>query len=136
MALIDVGVRIQALAYLELGYTPAQIEEVLGVLKSVLYRFRRTVIERGYKPQESKKILLEYLVNTPRSSRPTKVTQAIEDSIISTITKNSITRSLTKRKLGLEFGLSCYEHMTVQGLRLSKKDYTENYGWRSRDRIT
>jgi hypothetical protein len=106
MALIDVGVRIQALAYLELGYTPVQVEEVLGVSKSVLYRFRQTVIKREYKPEESKKILLEYLVNVPRSGRLTKVTQVIEDSIVSTITKNSTTRSLTGQKLGLEFGLS------------------------------
>ena len=31
MAPVDVGVRIQALACLELGYTPAQIEAYLGV---------------------------------------------------------------------------------------------------------
>jgi ACT domain-containing protein len=91
MALIDVSVRIQALAYLELGYTPVQVKEVLRVSKSVLYRFRQTVIERGYKLEESKKILLEYLVDTPRSGRLTKVTQVIEDSIVSIITKNLTT---------------------------------------------
>jgi hypothetical protein len=78
MAPVDVGVQVQALAYLELGYTPAQIEVYLGVSKSAIYRFRRTAIERGYNPQESKKILIEYLVDAPRSGRPTKVTEAIE----------------------------------------------------------
>jgi hypothetical protein len=105
MAPVDVGVRIQALACLELGYTPAQIEAYLGVSKSAVYRFRRTAIDRGYNPQESKKILLEYLVDAPRSGRPTKVTEAIEASIVSTLSQNS-TRSFTSKKLGLQFHLS------------------------------
>jgi hypothetical protein len=73
MAPIDVSVRIQALAYLELGYTPVQVKEVLRVSKSVLYRFRQTIIKRGYKPEEIKKILLKYLVNILRSGRLIKV---------------------------------------------------------------
>jgi transposase len=106
MAPVDVGVRIQALACLELGYTPAQIEAYLGVSKSAIYRFRRIAIDRGYNPQESKKILLEYLVDAPRSGRPTKVTEAIEASIVSTLSQNSTTRSFTSEKLGLQFHLS------------------------------
>ena len=74
MASIDIGVRVQALALLEVGYTPAQIEAYIGVKPSATYRFRCTAIKRGYKPEESKKILLEYLVDAPRSGRPTKVT--------------------------------------------------------------
>jgi len=80
---IDVGVRIQALGYLELGYTPAQISEYLGISESAIYRFKRTAIDRGYNPQKSKRFLLEYLVDALRSGRPTKVTEAIEASIVS-----------------------------------------------------
>ena len=39
MAPIDIGVRVQALAYLELGYTLVQTEAVLGVSRSAIYRF-------------------------------------------------------------------------------------------------
>lgn len=122
MAPIDVGVRVQALALLEVGYTPAQIEVFIGVKKSAVHRFRRIAIERGYKPEESKKILLEYLVDAPRSGRP-KVTQAIEESIVSAITKNSTTRSLTGQALGLKFGVSARTIQRVlkrQGFRKVK----------------
>jgi transposase len=123
MAPIDVGVRIQALAMLEVGYTPAQIEEIIGVKPSATYRFRRIAIERGYNPKESKKILLEYLVDAPRSGRPTKVTQAIEESIVSAITKNSTTRSLTSQDVGLKVRLSASTIQRVlkrQGFRKVK----------------
>jgi transposase len=105
-ALIDVGVRIQALVCFQLGWTPTQIEETLGVSKSALYRYRRTAINRGYDPQACPKILLEYLTDAPRSGRPTKVIPAIEDSIIIAISKNSTTRTLTGQDIGLQVGLS------------------------------
>jgi transposase-like protein len=45
---INVGVRIQALFCLQLGWSPTQIEATLGVSKSVVYRYRQTAITRGY----------------------------------------------------------------------------------------
>jgi hypothetical protein len=54
MAPVDVGVRIHALTWLELGYTPAQIEASLGVLRSAIYQFPRIAIDRGYSSQESR----------------------------------------------------------------------------------
>ena len=119
MARTDIGIRIQALALLEVGYTPAQIQAYLGVSIPSIYRFRRTAIERGYNPLESKKILLEYLTDAPRSGRPPKVTEAIENSIVSAISKNSTTRSLTGQALGLQFGVSA---KTVQRV-LKRKGY-------------
>ena len=119
MARTDIGIRIQALALLEVGYMPAQIQAYLGVSIPSIYRFRRTAIERGYNPLESKKILLEYLTDAPRSGRPPKVTEAIENSIVSAISKNSTTRSLTSQALGLQFGVSA---KTVQRV-LKRKGY-------------
>lgn len=39
VSIIDVGVRIQVLVYLELGLIPAQIEATRGVSKSAVYGF-------------------------------------------------------------------------------------------------
>jgi transposase len=103
---IDVGVRIQALFCLQLSWPYAQIEATLGVSKSTLYRYQRTAIKRGYDPQACPKILLEYVTDAPRSSRPTKVTPAIEDEIITAISKNSTTRTLTGQDIGLQVSLS------------------------------
>jgi transposase len=101
MAPVDVGVQIQALTYLELGYTPTEVQARLGVSKSALYRFRRIAIERGYNPQQSGRILLEYLVDAPRSGRPRKVNQVVEDQIIAALSKNPTTRSFTGQELAL-----------------------------------
>jgi transposase len=103
---IDVGVRIQALVCLQLGWPPAQIEATLGVSKSTLYRYQRTAIKRGYDPEACPKILLEYVTDAPRSGRPTKVTPEVEEEIITAISKNSTTRALTGQDIGLQLGLS------------------------------
>lgn len=148
MAPIDVGVRIQALAMLEVGYTPAQIEGIIGLKPSATYGFRRIAIERRYNPQESHKILLEYLVDTPRSGRRTEVTQAIEESIVSVITKNSAARSLTSHDVGLKVGLSAstiqrvLKHQGFQkvkptvklGLTIPMMEARYQFTWRYKDR--
>ena len=91
---------------LQLQRPVKEITVVTGYNKSTIGRIEKRAKACGYIPETNLCIILAYINNTPRAGRPKKVTQVIEDSIVSTITKNSITRSLTGQKLGLEFGLS------------------------------
>jgi transposase len=102
----DIGVRIQALAFLQLGVPVEEIQRLLGPSKATIYRWRRTAITRGYDSEKPEKILLEYLVNKPRSGRPRKATVEIEEKIIKILTKSSVTRALTGLEIGLRVGVS------------------------------
>lgn len=74
----DLGTRIQALSLLEYGVHWEKVVEITGVSKTAVYRLRSTAIARGYKPEESKILLLEYVIDAPKPGRPTKAKEDIE----------------------------------------------------------
>src|SRR5258706_6691984 len=79
---IDVGIRIQCLVYLEFGLHVDEIEKILGVHPSSIYRYRRTAIARGYNPAKSRQILLSYLQDAPKPGRPTVCTLEVVNQVI------------------------------------------------------
>jgi transposase len=101
----DIGVRIQALAFLQLGVPVEEIQRLLGPSKAIIYRWCRTVITRGYNSEKPEKILLEYLVNKPRSGRPRKATVKIKEKIIKILIKSSVICTLTGLEIGLHVGV-------------------------------
>ena len=103
---IDVGIRVQALTLWELGMPIDEVSEYLGITKSAIYRFKRIAIARGYDTSKSFQIKLEYLVDALRSGRPSKVSDALIESIIETVSKNSVTRALTTAEIGAHIGVS------------------------------
>jgi len=88
----DLGTRIQALTLLEVATGIPRITELTGMSKSTIYDIRKKAIEQGYNPQVSTKLLLSYVEDAPRSGRPKKATEEVEDLVIKTVTKNSTTR--------------------------------------------
>ena len=102
----DVGVRIQALVYLNQGMPVNEISRLLKTSRASIYRWRSIATERGFDPNKNKGIQLEYLVDAPRSGRPPKVTKQIERQIVKAITKTKTSRSLTGLEIGLQVGLS------------------------------
>ena len=90
----DVGTRLQALALLENDIPVTRIIEITGISKPSIYGFRKTAISRSYNPQESLKLLLEYVTNAPQSGRPIKATEEVKEAVKTIVTKNSTTRQL------------------------------------------
>jgi len=66
----DVGVRVQALTLYEYGVSAPNIFNWIGVSESSLKRWKRLARTRGFDPLISSHILSQYLVDTPRSGRP------------------------------------------------------------------
>lgn len=92
---LDVGVRIQALVLLQLGWTPFQVHEYLQISVSSIYQFVRTAKARGYNPGVDRLILLEYANTGIRTGRPTLTTPIVDSAITGIVEKNSTTRSFT-----------------------------------------
>ena len=91
----DVGTRLQALCLFENKVPVPQIKEITGIATSQIYVIRKTAITRGYDPAVSKKLLLSYVEDAPRSRRPPKVTEDIKKQVVEVVTKNSTTRQMT-----------------------------------------
>ena len=91
----DVGTRMQALALLENGVLVKTIQEITGITQSAIYWLRTNAKQRGYNPQQSKKLILAYIEDVPRSGRPTKATLEVKAKVVETISKNSTTRQLS-----------------------------------------
>ena len=70
----DPGIRLQALALVEAGMEPKIVEAFTGVRRSTISRLRKKARERGYNPEISRKLLIEYVIDGARSGRPGKQT--------------------------------------------------------------
>lgn len=95
----DVGTRLQALALLEMSIPVATICDITGISESAIYRLRTNAKTRGYNPQQSKRLVLAYIQDAPRSGRPIKATQEVKKSVVETISKNSTTRQLSTQAI-------------------------------------
>jgi len=120
----DVGIRIQCLAYLELGVPINTIATMLHVEKPSIYRFRRIAKERGYDPEKSKAILLRYLMDAPRSGRPTVCIPEVINKVITNVTANVEGRASSCSTIGARVGISgstAWRLLKSQGFRNVKR---------------
>jgi transposase len=95
----DIGTRLQALCLFENKVLVLQIKEITGIATSQIYSIRKTVIARGYDLVVSKKLLLSYVEDAPRSGRPPKVIEDIKKQVVEVVTKNLITRQITTQTI-------------------------------------
>ena len=121
---IDIGIRIQCLALFESGIPIDTIATMLHIEKAAIYRFRRTAKKRGYDPEKSKAILLSYLVDAPRSGRPTVCTPEVINKVITNVTANVECRASSSSTIGARVGISrstTWRLLKSQGFRNVKR---------------
>jgi hypothetical protein len=85
----DSGTRMQALSLLQ---TKTQIDEIVcrtGCTECSIYQIQKKAIERGHGLSKDTRLFLSYVEDAPRSGWPKKVTPALEEEVIKTISKNS-----------------------------------------------
>jgi hypothetical protein len=90
---------IQALTLLSKGIKLNKIKTDTSLSKSVIYRLQKKAISCGYDPSKDQKILVTYVEDAPKVSRPKKCTLELEEVVIKTISKNSTTRELSTQKI-------------------------------------
>jgi hypothetical protein len=66
----DLGQRIQALALLEAKVPVKQISTLSGLSRSQIFNIRQKAVARGYDPNTSPHLKIEYVTDAPRSGRP------------------------------------------------------------------
>ena len=69
----DTGTRLQALALSEGGMDVKGVKAITNLSHGTIYRLRKLARDRGYNPEISKQLKLEYVVDRPKSGRPKKV---------------------------------------------------------------
>jgi transposase len=76
-----------------------EIKEITSIATSQIYTIRKTAFAQGYDPKTNKKLLLSYVKDAPRSSRPSKVTDEIQQQITEVVNKNSTTQQMTTQAI-------------------------------------
>ena len=102
----DNGIRLQALALTEAGIVNKIITAITEVSRFTINRLQKQARTRGYDPDISKKLLLSYVVDAPRSRRPPVVTPQLESVILTAVRKDRDGREKSSYTLAAEQGIS------------------------------
>jgi hypothetical protein len=123
-----IGARIQAVTLFENGFTQPQVTEKTGVGKSALYALRTKAVSCGWMP--SKVLETWHVDDAPCPGRP-KISTALSQFIIETLTKNSTTRSWLYTQIASEVSSTSgwqpvsvstvYRTLTSEGYRVFKR---------------
>lgn len=73
--------RVQCLTLIAEGYSGADIEARIGVKQPAQTKIKKKALERGYRPQEDRRILEYYVQDRPRSGRPKKIRAQIAEKL-------------------------------------------------------
>ena len=84
----DNGPRVQALTLLSKGFKPDEIKADTSLSKNTIYELQKRALSRGYDPSKDWKILITYVEDALKVSRPKKCTLEIEEVVIKIILKN------------------------------------------------
>ena len=110
----DNGTRLQALALAEAGIPVKIITAMTEISRWTISRLQKQARDRGYDPNTSKKLLLSYVTDAPRSGRPKVVTPEIENVILAAVRKNRYGREKTLSMLTAEQGISATTVLKVK----------------------
>ena len=102
----DADTRMQALALAEAGIAVKIVKAISELSHQTIYRLKKQARERGYDPEKSKKLLLKYVLDKPRSDRSPLVTPEVEQTILETVRKDRDGREKSSARIGYEHKLS------------------------------
>ncbi len=103
---LDVGQRLQALALAEEDIAVKIVQSITEVSIRSISDLKKKARSRGYDPQISRVLKLEYVTDAPRSDRSLKITPAIEAAIVENVQADRHGREKTSAFLRYEHGVS------------------------------
>ena len=80
----DVAVRIQALPLWEFGMPVAEVSKITGISIRTIYNLKTRAVSRGYDPEISQLLKLEYLEDGTRTGHPKTMSAEREQEVRST----------------------------------------------------
>ena len=69
-----------------------------GLSKSIIYDLQKRALSRGYDPSKDRKILIAYVEDALKVSRPKKCTLEVEEAVIKIILKNLTYKSFLHKR--------------------------------------
>ena len=102
----DNGTRLQALALAEAGIASKIVTAITEISRYTISRLQKQARTRGYDPKVSKKLLLSYVEDAPRSGRPLVTTPQVKNAVLKSIRKDRDGREKTSFMLAAEQGIS------------------------------
>ena len=104
---------MQALALAEHGIAVKIIEATTQMSNQFIYRLKKQARVRGYNPEISRQLRIEYVIDAPKSGRSVLVTPAVEQAILKTVRKDRNGREKISAQIGYEHALSFTTILTV-----------------------
>ena len=101
-----IGVRVQAVTLIALGFDIQHIEDITSMSSWTIKRWFKIAKERGFNPEIDKQVLTEYVEDAPQSGCPKEITQSTEQSIISSIKKDHVGHEKSSEFLAFESNIS------------------------------
>ena len=98
----DDETRLQALALAEADIATKIVTAITEISRFTISRLQKQARNREYDLSNSKKLLLSYVSNVPRSGRPSVITPELESAILASIRKNRYSREKTSFMLAAE----------------------------------
>ncbi|KAF8430295.1 hypothetical protein EV426DRAFT_556624, partial [Tirmania nivea] len=96
--------RAQAVILRSLGEGLAIIQQYTGFSQGQIRNLQNNAKARGWQPGTP--LTTVHVANRPRSGRPVKVTQRIEQAVVNAITNDQYGREKTLVQLGIQFNIS------------------------------
>ena len=77
----EVGTRLQALALIEAGVAQKTVTAITGISRTTIKRLQEKAKERGYDPNVSKELKLDYVTDQSRPGRPRGITRTTTERL-------------------------------------------------------
>lgn len=103
---LTIGQRLQALALAEHEITAKIVQAVTEVSVRSISDWKKKARSRGYDPQISRVLKVEYVEDAPRFGRPLKITPELKEAILDNVRQDRNGREKSSAVLGYEHGVS------------------------------
>jgi len=84
----DLCTRAQALTLAEIGHPMHEIMAITNLARSTIYRYKSMARKRGYDPTINRILKDEYLVDDPRSERPSVLIEEQKKDLVTSSSKD------------------------------------------------
>ncbi|CBF87508.1 hypothetical protein AN9381.2 [Aspergillus nidulans FGSC A4] len=101
-----VELRVQVLTLSAIGFSTEKISKSLNLSPRTVQSIVKKGRDRGYRPEVSLRVQLEFVEDRKRSGRPVEITEATQNTVITSVTADRAGREKLSEILAYEAGIS------------------------------
>lgn len=100
-----VELRVQVLTLSAIGFSTEKISKSLNLSPRTVQSIVKKGRDRGYRPEVSLRVQLEFVEDRKRSGRPVEITEATQNTVITSVTADRAGREKSSEILAYEAGV-------------------------------